>query len=85
MNKEEEIIQYRLILENSIGFLNPLIVKAIRKQIPIKPNIKDWSPALCPCCETELSEHQGDSIYHHYYHLDMCNKCGQRLDWKGIE
>lgn len=55
-------------------------IKALKKQIPIKPNnvetIFDFSGRYyttkgnCPVCNRE--EHKTD-----FY----CNKCGQKLDW----
>ncbi len=58
-------------------------IKALRKQIPMKPNnIKDildfsgryyTSRGNCPCCKEGLNR---SFIY--------CNKCGQKLDWGRI-
>lgn len=69
-----EIIKYREALE--------LAVKALQKQIPMKPNniktIFDFSGRYCitkgdcPVCNIE-------ELYKSDFY---CNKCGQRLDWK---
>ena len=70
-----EIIEYREALE--------LAVKALEKQIPMKPNnmetIFDFSGRYyttkgnCPACNSE-------GLYKSDFY---CNKCGQRLDWSG--
>ena len=61
-----------------------MAIKALEKQIPQKPKIESWSPALCPAlcpaCEAELSESIGDGYYKHYYNLNIC-ECGQKLKW----
>lgn len=56
-------------------------IGALNKQVPKKPKIENWSPALCPSCGGELSESAGDGYYNHHYHLIFCN-CGQRLRWE---
>lgn len=56
-------------------------VQALDKQIPKKPIIESWSPALCPSCRKELSESIGDGYYKHYYSLNIC-ECGQKLKWE---
>lgn len=58
-------------------------IKALLIQIPTKPNVEKWLPTLCPCCMGELSEHMGDGYYKRWDHLDMCPKCGQKLEWGG--
>jgi len=58
-----------------------LAIQALNKQIPTSPKIKSWSPALCPSCDKELSEHLGDGYYKHYYSLKVC-ECGQKLKWE---
>ena len=68
-----EIIEYREALE--------LAVKALEKQIPMKPNniksIFDFSGRYyttegnCPVCNREKLNKSD------FY----CNKCGQKLDW----
>jgi len=57
-----------------------LAISALEKQIPRKPKITDWNPALCPTCNEELSEHLGDGYYHHHTNLKVC-ECGQKLKW----
>lgn len=58
-----------------------LLKKAVKKQIPTTPKIESWNPALCPCCETELSDDLGDGYYSHNATLEICPYCGQKLDW----
>lgn len=60
-------------------------VKAMKKQIPMKPKdtkiIRDFSGryysirGTCPICGEE-------NLYKSNYY---CDKCGQRLDWKGSD
>lgn len=72
-----DLVKYRAALE--------IAVKAVRKQIPMKPNnmktIFDFSGKYyttkgdCPVCNKER-----------LYKSDFyCNKCGQKLDWGGSE
>lgn len=61
-----------------------VVIKALEKQIPKKPLVEAWSPALCPCCNAELSESIGDGYYKHYKGLKICD-CGQSLDWSEVE
>lgn len=60
-----------------------LAIEALGKQIPKKPILKPWSPAICPSCGEELSGSLGDGYYKHYIHLERCPniECSQRLDW----
>jgi len=73
-----ELIQKQIDLGMSKGDFKPrkhlvkayeLAVEALDKQIPKTPIIKSWSPALCPSCGNELSEHLGDGCYKHYHGL----------------
>ena len=58
-----------------------LAILALEKQMPSKPIIKsDYSPALCPSCNEELSEHLGGGYYRHHYSKSIC-ECGQKLRW----
>ena len=59
---------------------NNLAIQALEKQIPKKPTIEVWDPAICPCCGDELSESIGDGYYKHWVTLKFCD-CGQALDW----
>jgi len=61
--------------------VNAFVNASINKQIPRKPIIESWSPALCPSCDTELSESLGDGYYKHWYSKKVCD-CGQKLDWE---
>lgn len=58
-------------------------IEALEKQLPQKVEVKEWSPARCPSCGTELSESLGDGYYMHPTFLKRCPNvdCGQRLDW----
>lgn len=56
---------------------------ALKKQIAKKPIIKQWCPAICPCCGCDLSESIGDGYYKHYTSLKFC-ECGQKLDWSEV-
>lgn len=58
-----------------------LAIRALEKQKPKKPIIKDWYPAYCPNCNAELSEIIGDGYYKHWTNFKFCD-CGQRLDWR---
>lgn len=60
-----------------------MAIKALERQIPKKPEIKKWDPALCPTCGGELSESLGDGYYMHWTHLERCPnvECCQKLDW----
>lgn len=93
MNNEEAMVELHecfncLRFQSDLSVLNykkalVLAIKALRKQIPMKPNnIKDildfsgnyyTSRGNCPCCKEGLNR---SFIY--------CNKCGQKLDWGGI-
>ena len=56
------------------------LVDLLEKQIPKKPVVSDdgWQIA-CPNCSATL-------IYcFHTSEIDCCDRCGQRLDWEGIE
>ena len=58
-------------------------IEALEKQIPKKPIIKPWSPAICPSCGEELSISLGDGYYSHRIILTHCPnlECLQQLDW----
>lgn len=58
-------------------------IEALEKQLPKKVEVKEWSPARCPSCGTELSEFLGDGYYRHPTFLKRCPNidCGQLLDW----
>lgn len=68
-----DLVKYRVALE--------IAVKAVRKQIPMKPNnmktIFDFSGKYyttkgdCPACNSE-------GLYKADFY---CNRCGQKLDW----
>lgn len=57
-----------------------LAIEALEKQIPKKPIIEKWSPALCSSCGSELSESLGDGYYKHWKNKKVCD-CGQLLNW----
>lgn len=60
-----------------------MAIETLGKQIPKKPILEPWSPAICPSCGEELSGSLGDGYYKHYIHLERCPniECSQRLDW----
>ena len=64
-----------------------LAINALEKQIPKKPIIKPWCPAICPCCGENLSEYLGDGYYSHRTFLERCTDadCSQRLDWSDVD
>ena len=70
------------IWEKDIEALN-MAISALEKQMPKKPIIKPWSPAICPSCGEELSISLGDGYYRHRINLTCCPnlECLQRLDW----
>lgn len=55
-----------------------LIIKAIEKQIPMKPEYEDYD-AICPVCghEFEYGINEWGSAF--------CQDCGQALDWSDEE
>lgn len=57
-----------------------LAIQALEKQIPKRPIIEPWNPALCPSCGMELSESTGDGYYKHWVGMKRC-ECGQKLSW----
>ena len=57
-----------------------LSIESLKKQIPTKPIIEAWSPALCPSCNAQLSESGKDGYYKHRYSLKICD-CGQKISW----
>ena len=72
---------------NENGYLrqaNNLAIKALEKQIPKRPIIEPYNPALCPSCGRELSDFECDGCYTHWKGLKMC-ECGQVLDWRKLE
>lgn len=73
----EELDEYK-----QIGTLEE-VRDAVEKQKPKHPIISPWSPAICPTCGEELSEHIGDGYYRHRTFLERCPniECAQRLDW----
>lgn len=60
-----------------------IAIEALEKQLPKKVEVKEWSPARCPSCGTELSESLGDGYYMHPTFLKRCPNvdCSQLLDW----
>ena len=58
-------------------------IKALEKQKPKRPIIKEWDTARCPSCGAALSEHLGDGYYKHPTWMKRCpnEECSQRLDW----
>ena len=90
MTNQEAINDLKVILseitecEESICYITDvdseplrLAIKALERQISKKPIVND--DIICPNCSATL-------IYClHTSEIDYCDKCGQRLDWEGIE
>jgi len=77
--KEKEFYTQYINTQHILDAID-LAILALEKQIPSKPIITNWNPALCPSCNEELSEHMEDGYYHHYTNLNVC-ECGQKLKW----
>lgn len=60
-----------------------IAVDIMSREIPKMVVIKDWSPACCPRCGRELSQHRGDGWYTHPTFLERCTDvdCVQKLQW----
>lgn len=82
-NKDSKTTYNTLVYDNRIENCNT-ILEALEKQIPKKPIIKTWNPALCPSCGVELSESVGDGYDKHWYGMKIC-VCGQKLKWEDAE
>ena len=86
----EDAIKIIKELTNGLGengyvkIANDMAIQALGKQIPKRPIIEPWNPALCPSCGTELSDFECDGYYTHWKGLTMC-ECGQALDWKELK
>jgi len=79
--KEKEFYTQYINTQHILDAID-LAITALEKQIPSKPIIKsDYSPALCPSCNEELSEHLGSGYYKHHYGKSIC-ECGQKLRWE---
>ena len=90
MTNQEAINDLKVILseitecEESICYITDvdaeplrLAIKALERQIPKEPIVND--DIICPNCSATL-------IYClHTSEIDYCDKCGQRLDWEGVE
>jgi hypothetical protein len=84
MTYKEAINELKSYADHSWGDLSEafkLAIESMEKQIPKKPKIESWSPALCPACGEELSESIGDGYYKHWYNKEICD-CGQKLKWE---
>jgi len=77
--KEKEFYTQYINTQHILDAID-LAIAALEKQIPSKPVITNWNPALCPSCNEELSEHMEDGYYYHYTNLKVC-ECGQKLRW----
>lgn len=60
-----------------------IAVDIMSREIPKMVTVRDWSPACCPRCGRELSEHRGDGWYTHPTFLERCTDtdCVQKLQW----
>ena len=83
LNRKFGINHYNSMAEENIQVYEN-IIKILKKQIPMKVEIKEWSPAVCPSCGYELSTHHGDGYFTHPTFLKRCPNpdCCQRLDWR---
>ena len=43
-----------------------------------------FSPSLCPRCKADFKEECNDGYYYRAIMLSRCDKCGQKLDWMGV-
>jgi len=77
--KEKELYAVNINTQHILNAID-LAISALEKQIPSKPIITNWNPALCPSCNEELSESMDDGYYYHYTNLKVC-ECGQKLKW----
>jgi len=59
-----------------------IAIEAIKKQIPMKPDGK-YTTCKCPVCGRRVRSGLGSSSYGR--RDNFCQKCGQKLDWEGIE
>lgn len=84
MTEHEAIKDIRENILPSVGGKSLIMaINALEKQIAKKPIVKQWCPAICPCCGCDLSESIGDGYYKHYTSLSICD-CGQKLDWSEV-
>lgn len=68
-------VEWNYPMDYTVAFEEAIM--ALAKQIPKKPVVIE--DVICPNCSTTL-------IYClHTSEIDCCDKCGQRLDWEGIE
>lgn len=53
-----------------------LLDELVEKEIPMKPLKGEmFTPYLCPTCD------DGCIYLDHYYELNRCANCGQKIDW----
>ena len=68
-------VEWNYPMDYTVAFEEAMM--ALAKQIPKKPVVSE--DVICPNCSATL-------IYClHTSEIDCCDKCGQRLDWEGIE
>lgn len=73
--KQREMINNRYSYNEQAIEINDLVILALEKQIPKKPNCKKYTNDIkCPVCNTFVL------IYNKY-----CIECGQALDWSDSE
>ena len=53
-------------------------LKALRKQMPKKPNGEHYTRMKCPSCNHRIPSGLGSSSRRRD---NWCNYCGQRIDW----
>lgn len=64
-----------------------MIVEAIKKQVPMKPNAHEEEYTAyykCPKCGCMLTS-KFDGVIVDGMHYPYCYICGQRIDWEGVK
>ena len=68
-------VEWNYPMDYTVAFEEAIM--ALQKQMPKKPVVSE--DVTCPNCSATL-------IYcFHTSEIACCDKCGQRLDWEGIE
>ena len=68
-------VEWNYPMDYTVAFEEAIM--ALEKQLPKKPVVSE--DVICPNCSATL-------IYcFHTSEIDCCDRCGQRLDWEGIE
>ncbi len=59
--------------------------KALEKQMPKKPTLRDKYYFYCPCCNEDLAIQEEDMSIYSMTPPKYCLHCGQALDWSDTE